>query len=68
MLSIPFYPFNKWRVNRVLSSKYGQAGGSVLITITLERKIPFPLFYLVVEENSPTTLNYQTLVRKNINI
>ncbi|WP_277679466.1 DUF58 domain-containing protein [Gracilibacillus dipsosauri] len=61
MLSIPFYPFNKWRVNRVLSSKYGQAGGSVLITITLERKIPFPLFYLVVEENSPTTLNYQDI-------
>ena len=51
-----FYPLRSWKIERTLSQRLLRAGDSITVTITIKRKIPFPLFYCVFEEIIPNTL------------
>ncbi|RDW20178.1 DUF58 domain-containing protein [Oceanobacillus arenosus] len=55
--SLLFYPIKNWKVTRRLNHSVIHAGDGVEVTIELERSVPFPLFYCIVEEKLPTTLN-----------
>lgn len=50
------YPLRKWKVTRKMSKQVIQAGDSIQATIKIERKLPFPLYYCVIEEVFPRTL------------
>lgn len=64
MMTIPFFPLHNWKVERRLSDRYLQASSKIEIHISIKRKIPFPLFFLVVEEMLPETLQYQDIGKK----
>ncbi|ENH96753.1 hypothetical protein J416_09084 [Gracilibacillus halophilus YIM-C55.5] len=64
MLVINFYPIQKWTVSRDVTTDYVQAGQSVTVTITVKRRIRFPLFFALIEDDLPATLQYQDVGRK----
>ncbi|MFC3039424.1 DUF58 domain-containing protein [Virgibacillus xinjiangensis] len=49
-VALLFYPLRHWKVKRHLQREAVKAGGNVSVTITVERGLPFPLFYCVFEE------------------
>lgn len=49
-LALSFYPLEKIKLERTLNKKEFHAGETLTINVTLTRKFPFPLFYLVIEE------------------
>ncbi|RDW18916.1 DUF58 domain-containing protein [Oceanobacillus chungangensis] len=51
------YPIKNWKATRRLNHSVIHAGDEVGVTIELERSIPFPLFYCIVEELLPVTIN-----------
>ncbi|WP_335872523.1 DUF58 domain-containing protein [Bacillus sp. 2205SS5-2] len=54
-----FYPLAEMEVERNLKTKALKAGDSLTITITIRRRFPFPLFYLLVEDLvTPTIFRY----------
>src|SRR5690625_5253726 len=55
-LSFILYPIHRWHVVRTLSQSSVEAGGSTMVTLTIKRKFPFPIFYSVFEEQLPSTL------------
>src|SRR5690625_3163765 len=55
-LGLLFYPMKRWNVRRILSRQTIQAGDSIFVTIKIERFLPFPLSYCIVEEVLPQTL------------
>src|SRR5690625_1931142 len=44
------YPLQRWEIKRTLSHHTLRAGDSIKVSIKMKRKIPFPLFYCIVEE------------------
>ncbi|WP_058306197.1 DUF58 domain-containing protein [Gracilibacillus massiliensis] len=64
MMMLPFYPLQNWKIDRQLTNRYLQAGGKLEINITIKRKFPFPLFFLIVEEDYPESLQYQDIGKK----
>lgn len=50
------YPLQRWEIKRTLSHHILRAGDSIKVSIKMNRKIPFPLFYCIVEEVVPQTL------------
>ncbi|SHN26686.1 DUF58 domain-containing protein [Gracilibacillus kekensis] len=64
MMMLPFYPLQYWEIDRHLSNRYLQAGGKLDINITINRKFPFPLFFLIVEEDYPESLQFQDIGKK----
>ncbi|WP_242218603.1 DUF58 domain-containing protein [Bacillus cereus group sp. BfR-BA-01380] len=52
-LLLPFYSLRDAEVRRITNQKEYLAGEQFLSTITIKRKLPFPLFYLVVEDELP---------------
>ncbi|QGH33219.1 DUF58 domain-containing protein [Gracilibacillus salitolerans] len=64
MLFIPFYPIHHWKIDRKVSDRYLETGGNIEVTITIRRKSPFPMFYLVLEEVLPETLQFQDVGKK----
>lgn len=59
------YPLKGWNVTRTLSKRVVRAGDLVHVTIKLERRIPFPLYYGVTEELMPETLNRNDRKHRN---
>lgn len=57
ILGLLLYPIKNWRVARKLSRQVIRAGDDVNVTIQIKRFIPFPLYYCIVEEIFPPTLN-----------
>ena len=51
------YPWKKWKITREISSPIIHSGGDITVTLHLERKFPFPLHYLIVEEVFPSSLH-----------
>ncbi len=49
MLCIIFYPLSRWKVSRSMSKPILQSGESVTAYLTIKRKIPFPLYYCIIE-------------------
>ncbi|KAA0560816.1 DUF58 domain-containing protein [Rossellomorea aquimaris] len=48
--SVFLYPLSEFYVERSFESNEYKAGDELKVTITLSRKIPFPLFYMVLED------------------
>ncbi|WP_066191171.1 MULTISPECIES: DUF58 domain-containing protein [Gracilibacillus] len=61
LMVIPFYPLKKWNVTRELSDRYLATGSKLEVAITIKRKVPFPIFFLIVEESYPETLQYRDI-------
>lgn len=57
-----FYPM-RFQIERILPSKVYSAGESIDVTLTLTRKFPFPLFFLLIEDGIPGSLNQQDIKR-----
>lgn len=57
LLGFLFYPIRKWNVSRLLSEHVVHSGDHMTITITIKRKLPFPLYYCVFEDVIPDSLN-----------
>lgn len=60
-IGLLFYPLKKWQVTRELSRQTIEAGDAITVTLTIHRKIPFPLYYCICEEVFPETLNKHDL-------
>src|SRR5699024_10759054 len=56
-LGLLFYPINRWQVTRMLSKHTVRSGEGITVTVNMKRTIPFPLYYCVLEELSPESLN-----------
>ncbi|SIS59191.1 DUF58 domain-containing protein [Salimicrobium flavidum] len=56
MIILLLYPLSDWKVTRKASSGLVEAGGSLYIDIYATRTIPFPLYFMTVEESFPLTL------------
>jgi uncharacterized protein (DUF58 family) len=52
-------PMKRWKVTRIVKQRLLRAGSQADITITIERRFRFPLYYCIVEEIVPSTLNHK---------
>lgn len=52
------YPLRFWKVSRRLSNQTSRAGESITVEITFKRRFPFPLFFCVIEEVIPNSLQW----------
>lgn len=50
------YPVKRWQITRSFPSSRIYAGDHVSVTIRMQRKFPYPLYYFMVEERIPHTL------------
>ncbi|WP_057987213.1 DUF58 domain-containing protein [Lederbergia galactosidilytica] len=60
-----FYPLQGFKVERIVPKRNLKAGESIKIDITLKRKVPFPILFLVVEDILPSDIHseqYKQLV------
>ncbi|WP_084103052.1 DUF58 domain-containing protein [Pontibacillus yanchengensis] len=57
MFGLTFYPLSSWEFERSFSKQILQTGDKVNIELTIHRKIPFPLYYCIVEEYLPPTFD-----------
>lgn len=56
-IGLLLYPIKNWRVTRTLSRRFVRAGDEINVTVQIQRSIPFPLYYCIVEEMLSPTLN-----------
>src|SRR5690625_2007248 len=56
LIGLWIYPIHRWHVDRILAREHLQAGDSLKITINVKRKIPFPIFYCMLTEIIPPSL------------
>ncbi|NMH67374.1 DUF58 domain-containing protein [Bacillus sp. RO3] len=59
-----FYPLSEFYVERRFESHEYKAGDELKVTISLSRKIPFPLFYMVLEDVVTDSVFYQSGFQK----
>ncbi|MEJ9132012.1 DUF58 domain-containing protein, partial [Bacillus thuringiensis] len=52
-LLLPFYAFRDAEVRRITNQNGYVVGEQFISTITIKRKFPFPLLYLVIEDELP---------------
>lgn len=58
-ITIAIYPLNDISVERVIEKEALYAGETLKVSVTLTRKIPFPIFYLVIEDRLPQNLLFK---------
>lgn len=58
------YPLSEFYVERSFESAEYKAGDELKVTITLTRKLPFPLFYLVLEDVVTDSVFHQSGFQK----
>ncbi|WP_226584346.1 DUF58 domain-containing protein [Halobacillus litoralis] len=56
MLGVLIYPTHNWKVERRLSKRVAMGGETVDVEVTMRRKVPFPIYYSVIEEYVPDSL------------
>ncbi|ARI78603.1 DUF58 domain-containing protein [Halobacillus mangrovi] len=56
MLGVLLYPIHDWKIHRDLSKRIATGGETVDVEVTLTRRIPFPIYYCVIEEYLPDSL------------
>jgi uncharacterized protein (DUF58 family) len=61
-LVISFYPLNELNVERELPKSDYYAGETLKVKISIRRNFAFPLFYLVVEDQTSETLRKQKVI------
>ncbi|KGX89286.1 hypothetical protein N781_09295 [Pontibacillus halophilus JSM 076056 = DSM 19796] len=63
MLGVVVYPMSKWHVERTFSKAVAQEGETITVDVHVKRKLPFPLFYCIVEEETPNSLRMSGRLR-----
>ncbi|GGA75792.1 DUF58 domain-containing protein [Ornithinibacillus halotolerans] len=61
IVGISFYPISNWKVERKMKKHVVATGDRVTVTIQIRRKIPFPIYYAIIEEAFPESLNRMDL-------
>ncbi len=59
-----FYPLSEFYVERSFEAHDYKAGDELMVTITLARKVPFPLFYMVLEDVVSDSVFHHSSFRK----
>lgn len=62
-LLIAVYPIRSFQVTRSINQEQFSVGDQLIGNITIKRSIPFPLFYLIVEDVLPEKLSGQSLMK-----
>lgn len=55
-IALFFYPLKKWRMSRQFHQQMVRSGEELYVTIQIERTFPFPLYYTIVEDIFPHSL------------
>ncbi|MCM3598760.1 DUF58 domain-containing protein [Metabacillus idriensis] len=63
-LLIAIYPIRTFQVTRSINQEQFSVGEQLVGTITIKRNVPFPLFYLIVEDILPEKLSEQKLMKE----
>ncbi|GEL76678.1 DUF58 domain-containing protein [Tenuibacillus multivorans] len=53
-----FYPLSLLKVERHVSRKHMQAGQTLNVNLTIKSPIPFPILFIIVEDQLPRSINY----------
>lgn len=51
-----FYPIKDWQIKRVLEMEQVEAGQKIQVELKLNRRVPFPISYLIIEDSLPRSL------------
>lgn len=57
-IAMIFYPMNLMSVERSVSRKLLEAGQTVMVELRINRRIPFPILFLVIEDRLPDSINW----------
>ncbi|MBS3681210.1 DUF58 domain-containing protein [Ornithinibacillus massiliensis] len=57
LVGLLFYPISRWSVERNMFKHVVATGDRITASIQIKRKIPFPIYYVIVEEVFPESLN-----------
>lgn len=63
-LLVSLYPLSDFQVERNFKSADFKAGDSMEVSITIKRKLPFPLFYLVADDIVSPSIFYRSSFQK----
>ncbi|MFC0525835.1 DUF58 domain-containing protein [Pontibacillus salicampi] len=55
MILLVLYPISNWSIERSLSKQVLQTGDTLTVTLTIDRKMPFPLYFCIIEDYVPET-------------
>ncbi|KXZ22607.1 DUF58 domain-containing protein [Bacillus nakamurai] len=61
---LALYPLRAFQVTREASAAQLTAGDDLFVTVTLKRRLPFPLMYMVIEDVMPETLGERRHAKK----
>lgn len=64
MAALLLYPLSRWHVRRHISKPVLGASEEAEIEIVIDRKIPFPIYYCIIEEVLPDSLHRQDTNRE----
>ncbi|RSK25740.1 DUF58 domain-containing protein [Bacillus sp. HMF5848] len=53
---IAIYPIKTWRVERTFKKGHYLSGDTLNVIVTIKRRVPFPLLYLVIEDHVSNSL------------
>ncbi|WP_409304004.1 DUF58 domain-containing protein [Peribacillus sp. SCS-155] len=65
-IALSFYSIHDFTVDRIVSKSEFRAGDNLEVELNIQRKIPFPLYYLLIEEQLPEKLEKNTSAKKKI--
>src|SRR5699024_6924134 len=51
-----FYPIKDWQVERILKNRQVEAGQDIPVELNLNRRLPFPVSYLIIENALPKSM------------
>lgn len=55
-LAFIFYPIKDWKIERILKNRQVEAGQDILVELNLNRRLPFPVSYLIIEDALPKSM------------
>lgn len=56
LIGFLFYPMKQWKVTREVTRPIIQSGDRIAVVLRIKRRIPFPIYYCIVEEVFPLSL------------
>ncbi|WP_047984612.1 DUF58 domain-containing protein [Ornithinibacillus californiensis] len=57
LIGLSFYPISRWKVQRKLSRHVVATGDRISVSVQVNRRVPFPIYYAIVEEILPDSLH-----------
>ncbi|WLR48047.1 DUF58 domain-containing protein [Halobacillus litoralis] len=56
MAAVLIYPVHNWKIERNLSKRMAMGSETIDVEVKLKRKVPFPIYYCIIEEHLPESL------------